>query len=97
MSGDAPTKAAGGGRGGRPITVRVGGGVEPETMSKEEAQANVEGKMNAEQRQVVTEVLSGENVFFHGAAGTGKSFVLQTLVALLKSKNGGGSALAGVC
>jgi ATP-dependent DNA helicase PIF1 len=62
--------------------------VEPETMSKEEAGANVEGKMNARQRQVVTDVLAGSNVFFHGAAGTGKSYVLNTLVALLRCKNG---------
>jgi hypothetical protein len=26
--------------------------------------------MNAQQRQVVAEVLAGNNVFFHGAAGT---------------------------
>ena len=40
--------------------------------------------MNAEQKAVVSAILDGRNVFFHGAAGTGKSFVLQTAVALLR-------------
>lgn len=46
-------------------------------MSKEEADANVADTMNEQQNKVVNAVLAGENVFFHGAAGTGKSFVLQ--------------------
>ena len=57
-------------------------------MSKEAAEANVE-RMNPSQRSVVSAVLAGgRNVFFHGAAGTGKSFVLQTIVALLKATRG---------
>ena len=59
-------------------------------MSVQEARDNYETKMNAEQRFVVDAALRrGRNVFFHGAAGTGKSFVLHTLVALLREKHGG--------
>ena len=47
------------------------------------------GRMNPAQAEVVRLVMQGgSNVFFHGAAGTGKSFVLQTLVALLKAARG---------
>ena len=45
--------------------------------------------MNPAQAEVVRLVMEdGVNVFFHGAAGTGKSFVLRTLVALLKAARG---------
>ena len=64
-------------------------------MSAEEARVNYDTKMNAEQRDVVDAVLHhGRNVFFHGAAGTGKSFVLHTLVALLREKHGASDAVA---
>ena len=64
-------------------------------MSAEEARDNYETKMNAEQRFVVDAALRrGRNVFFHGAAGTGKSFVLHTLVALLREKHGSSDAVA---
>ena len=71
-----------------------GGSVVTE-MSSEEARVNYDTKMNAEQRDVVDAVLHhGRNVFFHGAAGTGKSFVLHTLVALLREKHGASDAVA---
>ena len=64
-------------------------------MSAEEARVNYDTKMNAEQRDVVDAALRrGRNVFFHGAAGTGKSFVLHTLVALLREKHGASDAVA---
>ena len=64
-------------------------------MSVQEARDNYETKMNAEQRFVVDAALRrGRNVFFHGAAGTGKSFVLHTLVALLREKHGSSDAVA---
>ena len=64
-------------------------------MSAEEARVNYDTKMNAEQRDVVDAALRrGRNVFFHGAAGTGKSFVLHTLVALLREKHGSSDAVA---
>jgi len=54
-----------------------------------EARANYDSKMNRHQKRVVDSVLKhGRNVFFHGAAGTGKSFVLHTLIALLREKHG---------
>jgi|TARA_B110000238_G_C16001747_1_gene384788 hypothetical protein len=54
-----------------------------------EARANYDSKMNRHQKSVVDSVLKhGRNVFFHGAAGTGKSFVLHTLIALLREKHG---------
>lgn len=60
------------------------------SISYETAKHNYETKMNPEQRAVVDAVLAGENVFFHGAAGTGKSFVLQTVVALVRGAGRGG-------
>ncbi|KAK8384958.1 hypothetical protein O3P69_014492 [Scylla paramamosain] len=39
--------------------------------------------LTAEQRRVVQAVSSGQNVFFTGSAGTGKSFLLQHLVGSL--------------
>ena len=72
----------------------AGGSVVTE-MSSEEARVNYDTKMNAEQRNVVDAVLHhGRNVFFHGAAGTGKSFILHTLVALLREKHGASDAVA---
>ena len=53
-------------------------------LTLSEARTNFEERMNAEQKAVVSAILDGRNVFFHGAAGTGKSFVLQTAVALLR-------------
>ena len=71
------------------------GGSAVTEMSSEEARVNYDTKMNAEQRKVVDAVLHhGRNVFFHGAAGTGKSFVLHTLVALLREKHGASDAVA---
>lgn len=65
-------------------------------LSYEAAKDNYETKMNPEQRAVVDAVLAGENVFFHGAAGTGKSFVLQTVVALVRGAGSGDESLVSV-
>lgn len=42
--------------------------------------------LSAEQRAVFDAVLSGQNVFFTGKAGTGKSFLLQTLIQALPTQ-----------
>ena len=39
-----------------------------------------------EQAQIVKLTLSGQNVFFTGGAGTGKSFVLRRLVRELRAR-----------
>ena len=42
--------------------------------------------LSEEQRAVLEKVLSGENVFFTGGAGTGKSVLLTEIVAALKAR-----------
>lgn len=44
--------------------------------------------LSDEQRAIVDYVLNGQNVFFTGSAGTGKSVVLRLLVQELKRKHG---------
>lgn len=44
-------------------------------------------KLSEEQKVLLTMVLSGESVFYTGCAGTGKSFVLGTIVRALRAKN----------
>ena len=39
-----------------------------------------------EQQRVIDKVMSGENVFFTGSAGTGKSTIMRHLIRVLKSK-----------
>ena len=41
--------------------------------------------LSAEQQQVFNLVQSGKNVFFTGSAGTGKSHLLRTAIAYLRS------------
>ena len=45
--------------------------------------------LSAGQRRVVNAVAQGNNVFFTGCAGTGKSFLLEYLVKTLGGKDGG--------
>ena len=45
-------------------------------------------KLNSGQRQVVRAALAGRSMFFHGAAGTGKSFTLSVLIASLRQAHG---------
>lgn len=54
-------------------------------MSAKVVNAAFEGidTLSEEQRKVCEAVLDGENVFFTGGAGTGKSFLLQQLLKLL--------------
>lgn len=41
--------------------------------------------LSDEQKQVVKTVVSGQNLFFTGSAGTGKSLLLRKIVGLLPS------------
>ena len=80
------TDGAAGDTSGMPIPTSVQSVVSE--MSAEEARGNYQNSMNEHQKQVVDSVLKEKrNVFFHGAAGTGKSFVLHTLIALLKEQH----------
>lgn len=42
-----------------------------------------EMEMNLEQREVLESCLAGQNVFFTGSAGTGKSYLLRRIIAAL--------------
>jgi ATP-dependent DNA helicase PIF1 len=44
--------------------------------------------LSEDQKLVVTHVMNGESIFFTGAAGSGKSFVLKHVVKLLQQKIG---------
>ena len=48
--------------------------------------AHVAEDLCEEQAQIVKLALSGQNVFFTGGAGTGKSFVLRRLVRELRAR-----------
>ena len=57
-------------------------------LTPAEAQANY-AKMNARQRRVLDVVLDeGQNCHVYGPAGTGKSFAIATLIAMLHKKHG---------
>ncbi len=47
-----------------------------------------EPQLSPEQRRVLRLVEEGRNVFFTGSAGTGKSFLLERVVAMLRAKHG---------
>jgi ATP-dependent DNA helicase PIF1 len=55
-------------------------------LAKRAKPASVEPPLNAEQQLVVDRVLAGESLFFTGAAGTGKSLVLRTLIEALPAE-----------
>src|SRR6266498_2919887 len=50
---------------------------------------NSESKLNPEQELVRQLVLQGKSIFLTGSAGTGKSFLLKTIIADLQKKYGG--------
>jgi ATP-dependent DNA helicase PIF1 len=49
---------------------------------------SAEAKLTSEQEYVKELVLQGHNVYFTGSAGTGKSYLLQKLIVLLREKHG---------
>jgi len=49
---------------------------------------STETKLTSEQEYVKELVLQGNNVYFTGSAGTGKSYLLQKLIVLLQEKHG---------
>jgi energy-coupling factor transporter ATP-binding protein EcfA2 len=53
-----------------------------------EALNEFELELTREQERVKDLVLQGQSVFFTGAAGTGKSYLLQKLISLLVEKYG---------
>lgn len=52
--------------------------------------------LSPEQRHCVSLVLAGENVFFTGSAGTGKSFLLKFLIKILPQDTTFVTALTGI-
>ena len=52
--------------------------------------------LSTEQRDIVKVVLSGESIFFTGGGGTGKSFLLKKLIALLPPKSTAVTASTGI-
>ena len=47
------------------------------------ASVSVTHSLNVDQRKVFRAVLSGQNIFFTGSAGTGKSFLLKKIIGKL--------------
>lgn len=60
-------------------------GISTEDHEKRQIRQAMEAKLNDEQRIVAKKVADGKNVFITGLAGTGKSFLLEYLVLLLKT------------
>ncbi|KAG8190444.1 hypothetical protein JTE90_009281 [Oedothorax gibbosus] len=52
--------------------------------------------LTAEQRRMMSAVMSGRNVFFTGSAGTGKSFLLKRILGALAPENTFATASTGV-
>lgn len=62
---------------------RAGGVKGPIAKKLYAASPSFEEEMNIEQKEVLEACLAGNNVFFTGSAGTGKSFLLRKIIAAL--------------
>ncbi|KAK2177701.1 hypothetical protein NP493_583g01066 [Ridgeia piscesae] len=60
------------------------------------ASVSVTHSLNVEQRRVFQAVLSGQNIFFTGSAGTGKSFLLKRIIGSLPPEHTFATASTGV-
>lgn len=50
--------------------------------------------LSPQQQQVLDRILKGENIFFTGAAGTGKSYLFRAIIKSLRSSVGGAKTVA---
>lgn len=50
--------------------------------------------LSTQQQQVLDRILNGENIFFTGAAGTGKSHLFRAIIKALRSSMGGAKTVA---
>lgn len=87
-----------GGRGGSSCTGDMNGEGPPEVEESlsggrsiaggQDVVASVEESLDPQQQAVLDSVLNGNNVFFSGMGGTGKTFLLKRIVAALKKVHG---------
>lgn len=59
---------------------------DPQPAAPELPMTDVASQLSPEQREVMDAVLAGENVFFTGLPGTGKSFTLCAIIEALRNK-----------
>lgn len=50
--------------------------------------------LSPQQQEVLDRILQGENIFFTGAAGTGKSHLFRAIIKALRSSKGGAKQVA---
>jgi hypothetical protein len=60
------------------------------TFPPPEEEPNIDPPLSEQQQDILTRCMSGDNIFFTGSAGTGKSVLLRALIRNLKARPTGG-------
>ncbi|BEJ16842.1 hypothetical protein CspHIS471_0602430 [Cutaneotrichosporon sp. HIS471] len=65
----------------------------PETFPMLEEQPNLDPPLSEQQQDILKRCMAGDNIFFTGSAGTGKSVLLRALIRSLKARGSGDVAV----